>query len=299
MPQEVVLIHHGANRGRLYPQGSLRALQHCLSEGARIVEVDIIPLLDGEFALLHDDDLARSTTGTGRASECTSSMLAGLRLLWRGAPSSEPVLLLSQALELLAEFPDTQELQLDLKVQTAAPLPLLTHLVSRLSPLRDRVRVTSGADWALGRLRALDAALPLGFDPGWYLDASPHPYDPPEPPIRRGVYGYYDDHPLALERGGTAREYLEARAEGLVRQAPPRAGIWYLHGRLVERSLADGFDWIAWLHERGILVDVWTLDADQRGHVEAAQALASLGVDRITTNDPPALAARMGPQAVY
>ncbi len=299
MPREVLLIHHGANRGRLLPQNSLGALRHCLEAGARVVEMDIRPLADGEFALLHDGELAHSTTGTGRVADRTSAELAGLRYLWQGEPSREPVGLLSQALELLAAHPHTAELQLDLKPDDPLPVRVLRHLAAQLAPLRDRVRVTTGADWALGRLRALDSALPLGFDPGWYLDYRPRPYEPPEPPLRLGAHGYYDDHPLALSRRGSTADYLTLRAECLWRQAPAGTAVWYLHGRLVERSLDDGFDWVAWLHARGVAVDVWTLDAENPGHLEGARHLAALGVDRITTNDAPALADRLGVPAAF
>ncbi len=299
MQPPVLLIHHGGNRGRDLPQNSLAALERCLRAGARVVEVDITPTADGEFALLHDAVLDGSTTGRGRAIEHASADLAGLRLLWKGRPSEEPIGLLGQALDLLAAYPEAAELQLDLKADEPLPTPLLARLAAQVRPLRERVRLTSCADWALGRLRELDADLPLGFDPGWYIDYRPEPYDPPEPPLRTGAYGYLDDHPQALKRWGTTPDYLTLRAECLLRQAPARAGVWYLHGRLVEQSLRDGFDWIAWLHDHGIEADVWTLDAETPGHVEGARLLAGLGVDRITTNDPPALAAALGTPAVY
>lgn len=293
----VLLIHHGANRGRLYPQNSLGGLRHCLRAGARVVEVDITPTADGAFAVLHDYLLDHTTTGSGRVAAHTAEELRGLCLLWHGQASSERVALLEDALALLAEQPATAELQLDLKPDEPLPTPLLGRLADTLAPLRERVRVTTGADWALGRLHALDPHLPLGFDPGWYLDARPEPYEPPEPPFSLGAYGYYDEHPLARHVWGTPAEYLEARAECLWRQAP-YAGVWYLHGRLVERSLDDGFDWIAWLHARGVEVDVWTLDPEHADHVEGARRLVDLGADRLTTNDAPALAQALG-CAVY
>ena len=299
MGPPVQLIHHGANRGRDLPQNSLGALRRCLQAGARIVEIDIIALADGEFVLLHDATLEDATTGRGRVARHTSAELAGLRLLWRGRPSEEPIGLLADALELLTAYPDTAELQLDLKADDPLPVPLLARLAAQLRPVRERVRVTSGADWALARLRALDPDLPVGFDPGWYLDHRPGPYDPPEPPFSIGAFGYYDDHPLAHARWGSPAEYLAVRAECLLRQAPTGSRVWYLHGRLLERSLADGFDWIAWLHRHGIEVDVWTLDVDGPGHLQGARRLVGLGVDRITTNDAPALAARLGVPATY
>jgi glycerophosphoryl diester phosphodiesterase len=49
-----LLVHHAANRGYDYPLNSPAGLRHCLEAGARVVEVDVNPLRDSDFALLHD-----------------------------------------------------------------------------------------------------------------------------------------------------------------------------------------------------------------------------------------------------
>jgi hypothetical protein len=114
---------------------------------------------------------------------------------------------------------------------------VLERLVTEIQPIKDRGRVTSVADWALRRLRALDADLPLGFDPLLYLDVSPHQaeeHGPAVPPCRTGAYGYWDDHPLATRRWGKTANYLAARAEALWAQVPP-GGIWYIRAGLLLR----------------------------------------------------------------
>ena len=57
----VTLIHHAANCGHQEPSTSLAALKRCLESGAYKVEIDVIPLADASFALLHDPDLAAQT----------------------------------------------------------------------------------------------------------------------------------------------------------------------------------------------------------------------------------------------
>ena len=47
---------------------------------------------------------------------------------------------------------------------------------------------------------------------------------------------------------------------------------------------------VALLHKAGSQVAAWTLDADRPADVALAKRLLEVGVDRITTNDPPALA---------
>jgi hypothetical protein len=105
---------------------------------------------------------------------------------------------------------------------------------------------------------------------------------------------------LASRRWGPTADYLAARAETLWIQAPPDA-VWYINAGVLARSLDDGFDWVADLHQRGAQVDAWTLDPDRPERVALAGRLAAAGVDRITTNDPPnlALALQQTPDRVF
>jgi glycerophosphoryl diester phosphodiesterase len=326
MKTPVLLVHHAANRGYVHPPSSLRGLRACLEAGARVVEVDVIPLAGGDFALLHDERLDESTNGSGLVSALTADQVRRLRHTWQGTLTDEPVGLLSQAIALLLDHAapslqelqldflsfqnrsltanhaasSLQELQLDFKPGTPPADAVLRDLLRAVEPVKERVRVTCGEDWVLRRLRVLDSDLALGFDPLLYLeiDADPavSPEETPDPlPFRVGAYGYRDDHPLALRVWGTTADYLAARAETLA-VLPPPGGVWYIHGSLLARVLDDGadevhpFDWIAYLHARSIQVDVWTLDAGRPGHVELARRLIAAGVDRITTNDAPCLA---------
>jgi glycerophosphoryl diester phosphodiesterase len=301
MKTPVLLVHHAANRGYVHPPSSLRGLRACLEAGARVVEVDVIPLAGGDFALLHDERLDESTDGSGLVSALTADQVRHLRHTWQGTLTDEPVGLLSQAIPLLRSHaaPSLQELQLDFKPGAPPADAVLRDLLRAIKPVKERVRVTCGEDWVLRRLQALDPDLSLGFDPLLYLeiDADPavSPEETPDPlPFRVGAYGYRDDHPLALRVWGTPADYLAARAETLA-VLPPPGGVWYIHASLLARVLDDGadevhpFDWIAYLHARSIQVDVWTLDAGRPGHVELAHRLIAAGVDRITTNDAPRL----------
>lgn len=286
-----LLIHHAATLAGRFPPSSLSGLAACLAAGAAIVEVDLVPLADGDFALLHNSRLEGSTDGVGPVAAATAEQVRGLRLCWRGALTDEPVGTLSEAVALVTAAPDLVELQLDLKPHAPLTDSVLSGLLRQIAPIRPRVRVTSIADWALRRLRALDAGLAVGFDPLLYLDLERSPEPGGEglriPPHHAGAYGYLDDHPLAADRWCSTREYLTARAEGLAAQVS--AGIWYVRATLLARMLADGFDWIAWLHRHGIEVAAWTLNPGQPHHVALALRLAGLGVDRITTDDPEGL----------
>jgi glycerophosphoryl diester phosphodiesterase len=295
----ILLIHHAANRDHTYPRSSPPAVNACLKAGALAVEVDIALLADSQFALLHGPTLEEETTGSGPLAALTSVQVSALQYLRQGKPSGVPVGLLPQAIDLLRHHPGQVELQLDLKPDVYSDDHILAQLVHTLRPVKGRVRVSSPSDWALRRLHALDPELALGFDPLLYLEIDQgEESDPTVPPFRRGAYGYWDDHPLAMRRWGSSAAYLAARAEALAALVPA-GGVWYIHAWLLAQSLDDGFDWIAYLHDRGAEVDAWTLDPGDPERLALARRLAAAGVDRITTNDAPALSQALDAVTVY
>ena len=293
-PSDLLLIHHMANRDHAHPPGTLPALRACLEAGARVIEIDISLLADNQFALLHGPLLEYETTGSGLIRDHTTEQVRELRHLHRGKVTGVAISFLAEAIELLRQYPGSVELQLDLKPDVYSPDDVLSRLVACLQPVKDRVRVTSPSDWAIRRLWTLDPDLPLGFDPLLYLEADfGQKREPGIPPFRQGAYGYWDDHPMASRRWGSAADYLAARAEALYAQVPSGM-IWYIHAGLLEKALDDGFDWIAYLHANNAQIDAWTLDAHRPEHVALARKLIAQGVDRITTNNAPALAQGLG-----
>jgi len=287
------LVYHAARRGDRHPPSSLSGLADCLAAGASIIEVDIAPLADGGFALVHDARLEHISEGKGLAPAATSAQIHGLHHRWHDALTDEPLGLLSEAVALIEKHSGMAELQLDLKPYRPLTDDVLGSLLRHLAPVKARVRVSCVADWAIRRLAALDGTLSLGFDPLLYLDVERgDARKEAAPPLRTGAYGYLDEHPLALARWGAPGDYLAARAEALWTQAP--VAMWYIRGAMLARALDDGFDWIAWLHDRGAQVVAWTLDASHPHQLDLARILTKAGVDRITTNDAGALARALG-----
>jgi len=287
------LVYHAAGRsGRCVPN-SLGGLKDCLEAGARYVEVDISPLADGEYALLHDRFLEDETDGRGSVAATTGETVRTLRRRWRGELTGERVATLGEAVALAAAAPDLAELQLDLKAYSPLADAALESLARLVVPLGRRVRVSCTADRDLHRLHGVASDLALGFDPLRRLDVDPGPGKRTSRYLSRtGDYGYLDDHPLAADRWGTACEYLAARADVLWGQAP--VSLWYVRATLLARMLEDGFDWIADLHRRGAQVAAWTLNPDHPHQLGLAAELIEHGVDRITTDDAPRLAAALG-----
>jgi len=117
-------VHHAARRGDLHPPSSLSGLADCLAAGASIIEVDVAPLADGGFALVHDARLERISEGKGLVPAATSAEIQGLHHRWHqriddpliDPPlTDEPLGLLSEAVSLIEKYPSMAELQLDLK----------------------------------------------------------------------------------------------------------------------------------------------------------------------------------------
>ncbi|MBA3946100.1 MAG: hypothetical protein H0X37_16245 [Herpetosiphonaceae bacterium] len=299
MNRAPLLIHHSANRGRHYPPSSLLGLKNCLDVQARVVEVDIIPLVGGDFALFHDDRMEHGTDDHGDIATCTAQQVGRLHHLWQGTVSDIPVGLLSEAIALIGSYPQLQELQLDLKPYVPLNDAVLGNLLQLIEPVKPHIRITCVADWAVRHIRTLDPTALLGFDPLLYFDVqttgSP---SGAEPPFRVGAYGYRDDHPLAARKWGTVVDYLAARADALHAQVPTGT-MWYIDASVLAATLDDGFDWVGYLHREGAQVAAWTLDAEHPADVLLARRLVATAVDRITTNDAPAMSGALDVPTQY
>jgi glycerophosphoryl diester phosphodiesterase len=80
-----ISLHRGASR--YAPENTLPAFEKALRLGADFIEFDVRTSKDGQFFLLHDATLNRTTTGTGQISATEASVLAGLDAgAWSGRP---------------------------------------------------------------------------------------------------------------------------------------------------------------------------------------------------------------------
>jgi hypothetical protein len=106
----------------------------------------------------------------------------------------------------------------------------------------------------------------------------------------RGAYGYLDAHPLARERSSSTPDYLQDRLSGILRLVP---AVQDLHVRLlcVERMLDDGFlGFPDLVHEYGMQLDVWTLNAATPGWRARLDRALAAGADIVTSSTPRELA---------
>jgi len=233
-------------------------LRECYRERVARVEIDF-RTAGGEFVVAHDQPR--------RGRRALLPLREALGVI-RGEPHGPTVLML------------------DAKDDAPWPWPHVERLAQLIEPVRDRIFVGSPADWNLRRLRRVDPAVTLAFDPQYYLTWSARTQ---RVPGRRGAYGYQDAHPLAVRRNVPTAEYLRERFDTLLALVPDARE---LHIRLVffERMLDDGFDAAGFIHGAGVLVDVWTLDAGTRRWRERLARAVAEGADIVTTNTPRELA---------
>ncbi len=292
--RQVLLKYHKllSGTGR-HPPNSLPALREVLDGGAEVIEFDIQPLADGEYALLHDDRLESETTGWGPVGAARSAELKALRL--RG--TDEPPATLSEVAAVLAGVRRPVKVQVDCKHWRPWSEEQARHLLAALDPLRrtPALRVVVGClgDWNLRLLRRLDPTLAVGLDFLLYLDS---PLDEGRLPTRVNAYGYLDDHPLGYRRLLPVRAYLADRVDSLCRVVDGAEEI-YLRKEFLLQALSDGFNPVPFVRERlgrPVVVDAWTLNAGP-GSPQELQAILQAGVDQITTDTAVQLAAQVPP----
>jgi glycerophosphoryl diester phosphodiesterase len=76
----VLLIGHRGGPTRDYPENALETFQRTYDAGTHAMEIDISETKDGQLILMHDDDLARTTTGEGPIADHTLAEIQALKL---------------------------------------------------------------------------------------------------------------------------------------------------------------------------------------------------------------------------
>ena len=193
--------------------------------------------------------------------------------------------LLSEFVAVLARAPYPRLVELDMKDEEPLPWARIEELARLVQPVKARVVFGSPADWNLRRLLAVDRSLPVSLNPHSYIDFGERGGH-----LRRGAYGYQDAHPLAGRRFTSAADYLRDRFGGVLRLVP---GIREVHvrSRMFERMLEDVPTAADIFHAFDVKLDVWTLDAGTARWRERFARVVAGGVDIVTTNTAPALAA--------
>lgn len=76
----LLLIGHRGGPTRDYPENAIETLERTYKAGIRAMEVDVAETKDGRLVLMHDDELDRTTTGTGLLLDHTLAEIQALKL---------------------------------------------------------------------------------------------------------------------------------------------------------------------------------------------------------------------------
>ena len=280
------IVSHAARTKLSSPPNTLAGLQECVEKELYYIEYDISPLAYGDFLLFHNEKLDDTTNLTGPVFLLTRDDQQKLCYLKKEETGETRVAHLSQLIELLNDEILVRELQLDLKTHASVPFTdeILKNLLRIIAPVKKRVRISSCADWAIRRLHELDREVKLGFDPQFFIDVARSDANP-YPPFRQNRFTYQDDHPIASYNWQNSHEYLDARAASLWAQGQS-ADVWYLRYTFLEKSAANGFSWVEFLHSRGTGVCAWTLNITEKNNVKIFSPILKMQPDRISSDTP-------------
>lgn len=122
----VLLIGHRGGPTRDYPENAIETFARTYAAGTKVMEVDIAETRDGKLVLMHDDDLDRTTTGTGLVIDHTLKEIQALKL--------------ETGTKLTAFSPPTLEAALDWAVKSGAILELDKKRSASYAPIIAAVR---------------------------------------------------------------------------------------------------------------------------------------------------------------
>ncbi|GAC68427.1 glycerophosphodiester phosphodiesterase [Gordonia soli] len=270
-----VSIDHGAHRTWLKwhrarrRAGDTAFTAERIIEGMRAgasVEVDLVIHADRGFAVLHDAEVDRATTGVGRVGELGAATLRTLYLRdARGEPTDSRVLVLDDLAEILdgIDIAPKALLQLDFK-DTAADLDVaaLDSFEQAVRPIADHAILSCGDAEAVAALTARVPDIHIGYDPC---------------------------HGGAIDRVVGSGDFDGFVAEAVL--AAPGAEMIYLDHGLVLHAADRGHDLIGAFHDVERRVDAYTIHRADERTLPMIERLIALRADQITTDDAEGLVA--------
>lgn len=199
-----VFCCHSATLSGQHAPNSFAAVRECIEARVPRLEVDVRFTADDAMVCFHDAELDRLTTGSGAVGLHTAVALRAIQF----RATSEPLCFLEDVVELVRS--SSTILQVDLKLSRPITPARVRRLEDALEPLGDEVIVGSQSPWNLRRL----SRVPVAFDPTLFFNYTSAKRQALYP-RQRGLHGFWDDSPLALNPHASAEEYLRTRIEEL------------------------------------------------------------------------------------
>lgn len=149
-PDLLVVAHRGASH--FAPENTLPAIEMAFELGADAVEIDVRHTADGEYVLMHDETVDRTTNGTGYVSDMTLAEIKQLLVddwMFGNIHGEVRVPTLQEALEVI----DANDGQVDFDMKTEQPEGAIEVVIDM--GLEDIVFVYSGSNEKLARVRSV------------------------------------------------------------------------------------------------------------------------------------------------
>lgn len=162
MPQPILEAHRGYSYA--YPENTLLAFRQAIATGARAIELDIHCSRDGEFVVMHDPTVDRTTNGHGPIANLTWAELQQLDAgTWKNPDfAGEKIPALHETLQLSRNNPVTFNVEIK-KFSTPDAAARLAALLQTHAP-RGGSHMASSFDLeALMQVRAAAPTLPLAL----------------------------------------------------------------------------------------------------------------------------------------
>ncbi len=272
------LCCHSAVFSGKFVANSLAAVDECVQFNVPRLELDVQFLADDAMIICHGSRLEKHTTGTGRISDLDWPRARGIHYL---DDLSSALCCLDEVVDLLR--PADSVLQVDLKLMRPITDQRLMALSTALRPLGDRVLIGSQAHWNLRRLAELGHR--VGFDPTMQWHFSPG-RDLGYFPDTMGVYGLWDDAPIAHHRKFSPRQYFETRMLDVL-GLMPNASEWMVNIDTIRHMSDLGFLLGDEVAKHGMALAAWTLrDVGPELTMERLSAVCEAGAATIITAEP-------------
>ena len=245
-----IFAHRGYSKE--YPENTALAFEKAIELGADVIETDAHLTKDGHVVIVHDEELSRITNGKGKVSELTLEQIKELDAAYYFTKDGETYpfrgkgITLLTLQEMLEIFPN-QRFNVDLKDNAVA---LAEKFCEVVITLKAETRVLGASQYwnNLSYIRKKISVMATSF--GLW-----------------GVLGFY-----FLFRAGLLGLFNSFPGDAL--QIPEYIGPSHLaNGALVRMA-----------HDRGIQVDVWTINNERD-----MRRLLDIDVDGIVTDDVPLL----------
>lgn len=192
----------GGHRGTMTeaPENTLPAFEAAWLSGADLIETDILETKDGHLILMHDDNVDRTTDGTGKVRDLTLAELKRLNANYMDPSRPVEVPTLTELLEWASEKKKTREIALFLEIKQSNLEEKILNLVKQYE-LEDDVFLITFRKNELLKVRQLNKDVGLVYIHNG-LTPTENPYGHAEKFLREAVIAnvhYNPSNPVTPE----------------------------------------------------------------------------------------------------